>query len=137
MTVTIPTQAADELRIIAGPTAADAQLIVAMQQVDALSGAHQGWQLLETFDNPPTLGQLRKRYPSDSREYACIASFLMSCETIGTFVKHELLHEGLVNDVYWVAGAWRKTEKICRALRKEAGEPRIFENFELLATREP
>jgi hypothetical protein len=133
MTVTIPAQA-DELRIVKTPTAADAQLIVAMQHVDAISGAHEGWHLLNAFERPPTLTQLRRRHPVDSNEYRCIASFLGSCETMSTFVKHDLLHEGLVNDLYWVAGAWRQAEKICRGMRKESGEPRIFENFERFAT---
>lgn len=134
MTMTIPTQA-DDLRIVGGPTAADAQLIVAMQHVDAISGAHEGWYLLRSFDTPPTLTQLRKRYPADSDEYRCVSMFLGSCETIGTFVKHGLLHEGLVHDLYWIDGAWRLSEKACKGLRKEAGEPRLYENFELLATR--
>jgi hypothetical protein len=123
---------ADEIRIV-GPTAADAQLVVAMQHVDAISGAHEGWHLLHAFENPPTLGQLRKRHPIGSHEYQCVGAFLSSCETTATFVKNGLLHEGLVHDLYWIDGAWRQAEKVCRGMRKEAGEPRIFENFERLA----
>jgi hypothetical protein len=134
MTITIPTQA-DDLRIVGGATAADAQLIVAMQHVNAISGADEGWHLLHAFDNPPTLTQLRKRHHADSREYRCVSMFLGSCETIGTFVKQGLLNEGLVHDLYWIAGVWRASEKVCKGLRKEAGEPRLFENFELLASR--
>jgi hypothetical protein len=134
MSITIPAQA-DDIRIVGGPTATDAQLIVAMQHVDAISGAREGWHLLQSFDTPPTLTQLRKRYPAVSDEYQCVSSFLGSCETIGTFVKQGLLHEGLVHDLYWIAGAWRLSEKACKGLRKEAGEPRLFENFELLASR--
>ena len=134
MSITIPAQS-DELRVIAGPTQADAQLLIAMQQVDAVSGARDGWLLLFAFETPPTLLQLRKRHPVGSQEYAAIQSFLMSCETLGTFVKQGLLHEGLVHDLYWVAGAWRRAEKICKGMRKEGGEPRLFENFELLASR--
>jgi hypothetical protein len=136
VSVTTPTQT-DELRIVGGATATDAQLIVAMQHNDAISGAHEGWQLLRSFDAPPTLAQLRKRYPPDSQEYRCISAFLGSCETTGTFVKQGLLHEGLVHDLYWIAGPWRQSEKICKGLRKESGEARMFENFELLASRAP
>ena len=32
-------------------------------------------------------------------------------------------------------GAWQRSAKICKGMRKEAGEPRIMENFELLASR--
>jgi len=54
---------------------------------------------------------------------------------MATFVRQGILNEALVHDVFWVAGAWRQSEKICKAMRKEAGEPRIMENFEWLATR--
>jgi hypothetical protein len=62
-------------------------------------------------------------------------AFLGSSETIGTFVKQGLLDEGLVNDLYWIAGAWKYAEKSCKAMRKETGQPRLFENFERLALR--
>jgi len=106
-----------------------------MQHVDAISGADDGWRLLHAFDAPPTLGQLRKRHAADSREYQCVMRFIGSCETTGTFVKQGLLHAGLVDDLYWIAGTWQYAEKVCKGLRKEMGEPRIFENFELLASR--
>src|SRR5580692_2701735 len=106
MSVTTPTQT-DEIRIVGGPTIADAQLIVAMQHTDAINGAHEGWRVLHSFDKPPTLAQLRKRYPADSREFGCIMAFLGSCEMLGTFVKQGLLHAGLVHDLFWVEGAWR------------------------------
>ena len=134
MTTTTATKA-DEIRIVYRATKADAELIIAMQQVDALSGANEGFRLLRSFDSPPTLGQLRKRYPEASREYGCIMAFLGSSETIGTFVKQGLLDEDLVNDLYWVAGAWEYAQKACKGMRKETGQPRLFENFERLAQR--
>jgi hypothetical protein len=134
MSITIPAQT-DELRIVGAPTVADAQLLVAMAQVNALNGADDGFQNLLAFETAPTLTQLRRRYPADGREYRCVINYLHGCEALGTFVKNGLLHEGLVRDLYWIEGAWRRAEKICKALRKEAGEPRLFENFELLAHR--
>lgn len=134
MTFTIPTQQ-DDVRIVGGPTAADAQLVVAMQHVDAVSGAMAGWEYLLAFETPPTLLQLRKRHPRDSGEYRCISAFLGSCETLGTFVKQGLVNEQLVHDLYWIAGAWRQSEKVCKGMRKELGDPRLYENFELLASR--
>jgi hypothetical protein len=131
MTIRIPEQT-EELRITP-PATADAQLIVAMQHVDAISGAHSGYHYLASFEAPPTLTQLRKRYPVDSQEYRCIMAFLGSCETLATFVKQGLLHEGLVRDLYWVEGVWARAEKVCKGLRKEVGQPRLFENYELLA----
>jgi hypothetical protein len=135
MTVTTPAQT-DELRIVTTPPSiAEAQLLVQIMHMDAVSGANAGWLLLTEFETPPTLAQLRKRHQRSSAEYRQISAFLMSCETIGTFVKQGILGEGLVNDLFWVTGAWAKSEKICKGMRKEAGEPRIFENFEALAAR--
>jgi hypothetical protein len=136
MTTTVPTQATDELRIVTTPpTIADAQLIVQMQQADAASGALRGWGHLQEFETPPTKTQLQRRFPKGSGEYQDIQAFLYSCETTATFVRQGILNEALVQDLYWVAGAWRMSEKLCRAARKEAGEPRILENFEWLASR--
>ena len=134
MSISTPTTT-DEIQVIHSATTTDAQIIVAMQQTDVMSGAMIGFGLLQEFETPPTLTQLRKRHPRDSEEYGQVMAFLGSCETIATFVKHGILDEALVNDLYWVSGTWRKTEKICKAIRKEAGEPRLFENVEWLANR--
>jgi hypothetical protein len=141
MTTTIPaqttqTRATDDLQVVTTPpSTADAQLILQLMQVDALSGANEGWHLLSQFETPPTRSQLLRKHPKDSTEYRQIAAFLMSCETLSTFVRQGILNEALVNDLFWVIGAWQKAEKLCRAMRKEAGEARIMENFEWLAGR--
>ena len=138
MTMTVPAQqhATDEIQVIRKPPSmAEAQLIVQMATNDAITGANHGYAVLYDFDVPPTLGQLRKKYPTDSATYGHVMAFLGSCEMTATFVKQGLLSEDLVNDLYWVAGAWRVAGKLCKALRKEGGEPRLYENFELLASR--
>ena len=136
MTTTIPQQQTDELRIVrTPPTVADAQLIVQMQTANALSGADRGYGVIARFETPPTLGQLRKKCPPGSDEYRYVMQVLGACETTGTFVKHGLLNEDLVNDLYAVAPAWKLTEKICKGMRRESGEPRMYENFERLASR--
>ena len=71
MSITVPQQqTTDEIQIIrTPPTVADAQLIVQMQTADALSGADRGHALLRSFETPPTLGQLRKKFAPGSDEY--------------------------------------------------------------------
>jgi Domain of unknown function (DUF4760) len=136
MTTTVRPQQTDEIQIVTTPpTTAEAQLIVQMATTDAISGANRGFGLLNQFEAPPTLGQLRKKFPIAADEYRYVMAFLASCETTATFVKHGLLSEELINDLYWVAGAWQASEKICKGLRREASEPRLYENFELIATR--
>ena len=125
-----------DIRIIQSPpTITDAQLILQLQMAASLSGGDQGWTLLQAFETPPTMSQAKRRHPAGSPESAQIQAFLAGCETMATFVKNGLLNEALVNDVFWIQGAWQKSEKLCKAMRKEAGEPRLMENFEWLAKR--
>lgn len=142
MTTAAPTQAlgqeaaADELQIVrTPPTTEDAQLILQQQIVMAMSGANDGYLCLLAFEAPPTLGQLRKRHPMGSTEHAQVMAFLMTCETTATFVRQGILNEGLVDDLYDVAGAFGLSEKIIKGLRREQGQPRTGENFEWLAKR--
>jgi hypothetical protein len=126
----------DDLQVIrTPPTAMDAQLILQQHEVDAISGANYGFGHLGAFETPPTLAQLRKKHPRDTEEYHEVMAFLSSCETTSTFVRQGLLNEALVHDLYWIAGAWARIEKIIRGMRKEAGEPRLYENSEWLARR--
>jgi len=130
-------QPVDELRIVTTPPSiADAQLILQFAQVNATTGADDGWHLLHTaFETPPTRSQLLRKFPVESAEYRQIQAFLRSCETLATFVRQGILNEALVHDLFSIASAWKTSEKLCKAMRKEYGEPRIMENFEWLANR--
>jgi hypothetical protein len=115
---------------------ADAQLILQLMQVNATTGADEGWHLLlHEFETPPTRAQLLRKFPLDTDEYRNIQAFLRSCETLATFVRQGIINEALVHDLFSLAGAWQRSEKLCKAMRKEHGEPRIMENFEWLASR--
>lgn len=142
MTATIPAETgtaaagADEIQIIqTPPSMADAQLIVQLNMMGAMTGAFRGLDLLHLFDKPPTLAQVLKRYPRGSEEQGQISAFLGLAETVGTFVRNGVLNELLVNDMYAIAYGWSLIEKIAKGLRKEAGEPRMYENAEWLAKR--
>ncbi len=55
-------------------------------------------------------------------------------ETVGALVKHNVLDRELLNDLLWVDGIWRKVGPHALRVRERAGEPRLYENFEALAT---
>src|SRR3954464_2093465 len=136
MTTTLPPQQTDEIQVVrTPPTMAEAQLIVQMATNDAISGVHKGYGVLRQFESPPTPAQLRKKHPIGSDEHAHVMAFLRSCEMTATFVKQGLLSEDLVNDIYWLGDAWEISEKLCKGMRRESGEPRIYANFEALAAR--
>ena len=134
MTTTLQPQQTDEIQVVrTPPTMAEAQLIVQMATNDAISGVHKGYGVLREFESPPTPAQLRKKHPIGSDEHAYVMAFLRSCEMTATFVKQGLLSEDLVNDIYWLGDAWEISEKLCKGMRRESGEPRIYANFEALA----
>jgi hypothetical protein len=62
---------------------------------------------------------------------------LMFHEALGTFVKQGLIDPGLVYDMWWVEGIWKRVGPYALRLREDAGEPRLYENFELLAKGAP
>ena len=59
-----------------------------------------------------------------------VATFL---ETVGTVWKHRLINEDLLFDWLWVDGVWDRLKGFALGLRKDAGSPLIFENFEAMA----
>ena len=141
MTTTIPGQsgtneAIDDLQIIqTPPSTEDAHLLIQMQIAATMSGAWRGLELLRTFEKPPTLAQALKRFPRGSEEQGCISAFLGMGETTATFVRQGLVSEALVQDLYSIALMWGHVEKIAKGIRRESGEPRMYENFEWLAKR--
>ncbi len=56
-------------------------------------------------------------------------------ETVGTLVKRGALDGDFVRDVWWVEGMWPLVESHVLLARRESGEPRLYENFEALATK--
>ncbi|HVB91848.1 MAG TPA: hypothetical protein VND70_07085 [Acidimicrobiales bacterium] len=54
-------------------------------------------------------------------------------ETMGTLVKHGLLDRALLVDLLWIDGIWSRVGPSALAMRKHAGEARLYENLEALA----
>ncbi|HXW78478.1 MAG TPA: hypothetical protein VEJ84_03215 [Acidimicrobiales bacterium] len=55
-------------------------------------------------------------------------------EIVGTLVKHDLLDRALVLDLWWITGLWSRVAEAAEKERKRLGEPRLYENFEALAS---
>lgn len=132
-TPTIRTDEAPTLKT--GATIADAQLVVQILANGTAAGADRGYELLRSHPSPPTLDQLREAHPRLGDDYRQVMAFLGECEMIATFVKQGLLDDALVQDLFWVSGGWAASAEVCRGLREESGEPRLYENFEWLAAR--
>jgi hypothetical protein len=114
---------------MAAPTREDAQLMVQLARWGTELGLQDALPELfaDRFD-PDT---------ADMLESAAVRTVLYYGESIGTLVKHDLLSRELVEDWIWVEGMWSKVGPAALRQREKAGEPRLFENFEALATRRP
>jgi hypothetical protein len=109
---------------MATPTREDATLLIQINQWMAMSGVNEQMPKLfaEGFD-PQTAE------PNDEPVRLALGTF----ETIGTLVKHGLLSGELVKDWMWIEGIWKRVGPAAMRARTDAGEPRLYENFEALA----
>lgn len=58
-------------------------------------------------------------------------------EAVGTLVKQGILNRELVHDLWWSKGAWGRVGAAALRERERLSEPRLFENFEALASGAP
>jgi hypothetical protein len=72
---------------------------------------------------------------ADATDNEAVRTVLLYMESIGTLTKHDLLSRELVDDWLWVHGLWSRVGPAAIKLREKLGEPRMYENFEALATR--
>jgi hypothetical protein len=115
-------------------TKEDAQLLVQLARLAAdmklgeASGFIWSGEFVEDYD------EFKAKFPWGSEGAKNVAAAAGFNETVGTLVKHGLIDEELVRD--WLAFhlLWGKLEKILLGMREDAGEPRLYENFEAVAT---
>jgi hypothetical protein len=65
---------------------------------------------------------------------ASVGRVLFFGETVGALVKHGVLNRELLLDVFWVDGIWPKVGPSALRAREIAGDSRLYENFESLAS---
>lgn len=106
-------------------TREDAALVVQLLQWGAMEGL--GDALAEVFSD---------RFNPDSAKHEdpAVRKVLYFGETVGTFVKQGLLDRGLVEDLWAIEYSWRRVGPAALRLREQVHEPRMYENFEALAT---
>jgi hypothetical protein len=71
---------------------------------------------------------------ADGMNDEAVRTMLMFGESIGTLTKRDLLSSELVHDWLWVEGVWSRVGPAGLRAREKFGEPRLYENFEALAT---
>ena len=109
---------------MAAPTHDDAVLMVQLAQWGTSMGLEDAIRTILDDDFDP-----------DTAEHIDqpVLAVLYFGESIGTLVKNGLLSRELVHDWIWVEGLWTRVAPAARKARAQLGEPRLYENLELLA----
>ena len=110
---------------MAAPTREDGVLMVQVAQWMAMLNFQDSMAEVMRSDFDPSTADPR----SDA-----VRAVLGVFETIGTLTKNGLLSAELVRDWLWVEGIWARVGPAALKVRAEAGEDRLYENFEALAT---
>jgi hypothetical protein len=103
----------------------DGTLMVALAQWGAMIGLPEAARTIYADDFDPDTAEASDRH---------VQTVLFFHETVGTLVKNGLLDRDLVYDWLWVVGAWDRVGPAARRVREKAGVPRLWENFEALAS---
>ncbi|HEX8856281.1 MAG TPA: hypothetical protein VF752_11855 [Thermoleophilaceae bacterium] len=110
---------------MASPTREDAQLMVQIAQWGTALGIGDAMGQVFADDFDPETADM-----SDPP----VRTILVFGESIGTLTKRDLLSAELVHDWLWVEGLWSRVGPAARRAREKFGEPRLYENFEALAS---
>lgn len=116
------------------PTREDAALMLQVAQLGALRGVHtaSNWVWSDKF--MPDYGEFIKKYPRGSEGYGAARLVATHYETIGTLWKQKLIHQDLLFDWLLVTGIWERMKGFVLGERREAGEPKLGENFQKMAS---
>lgn len=116
------------------PTHEDATLMVQLAQWLTSSGAFDDANWL--FGNPDVSDYQTfiERNPPGSAGFGKAFKVCAVYETIGTLYKHQLINEELLFDWLAPANIWNVVAPFALGQREAIDQPRLFENFEALAT---
>jgi len=112
---------------MATPTRDDALLMVQLARWSTELGFEDALPRIFADDFDPNT--------ADAFRDESVRTVLTFGESIGTLTKNNLLSPELVKDWLWVDGLWSRVGPAAMRQREKYGEPRLYENFEALATR--
>lgn len=116
-----------------GPTREDGQMLIQLATLYAHSDGPRASNWLWSDEFVADFDEFTRRFPpgsEGSRNVAIVAGFN---ETLATLVKHDLIDAELVHD-WWASDlTWQKIGGILAGWREQAGDKRLYENFEAMA----
>ncbi len=118
---------------MAKATYRDATLMLQLAQWHAALGVQEALNWLWSDQFVPDYAEFVKKYPLGSEGHLKVGKICGFFETLGTLYKHRLFNEDLLFDWLAVTMIWDKIKGYALGVRQEAGNPRLYENFEALA----
>jgi hypothetical protein len=120
-------------------TKADAQLLLKFFEV-FYGNEHVMKAILWLWEMPAfkSYEEFKRKYPSGSEAQVNIIVPGIYYEMLGVLVRHKLINENLLFDMYRTAASigWDKLELVIEGMREELKWPELFENYEWLAERQ-
>ena len=115
----------------------DAQVMIALYEAQAAHNLGEVMGYIWSSDFPTDFKEFRESFPqgSNSTEERSVHRALGHFETIGTLYRNNLISEDLLFDWLAVDQLFARVKGFVLGVRREIGQPRIFENFEYMARR--
>ena len=119
------------------PDTSDAQVMIALYEAQAAHNLGEVMGYIWSSDFPTDFKEFRQSFPqgSNSTEERNLYRALGHFETIGTLHRNNLINEDLLFDWLAVDHLFARVKGFVLGVRKEIGQPRMFENFEYMARR--
>jgi hypothetical protein len=114
-------------------TREDASTMLQLARLAAEMKVGAGMDVLWHDDFPTDPHKIDERFPIGSKGRRYLDALCVWYETVGTLVKNGLFDRDLCNDWVAVTVVWDRIRPLALGERAKVGDPRLWQNFELLA----
>ena len=115
------------------PTKDDANLMIQLMRWGAADGLQDAMNWIWSDEFISDYDEFIAKYPRGSKEYGNATKVCGWFESIGTLYKQNLLNGELLFDWLTIKLPWSRLSSFAKGVRSAAGEPRLYENFEMMA----
>jgi hypothetical protein len=115
-------------------TKEDAQLLVQLARLGAEMGVGPASGFIWSDEFVADYEEYKQKYPPGSEGAGYVGTLAAWYETIATLVKNDLIDADLIHDWLGSDMIWNRIGGVLKGQREESGEPRLWENFESLAS---
>ena len=116
------------------PTQEDANLMIQLLRWGAAEGIQDAMNWVWSDEFITDYDKFVTRYPRGSEQYGMATKVCGWFESIGTLYRQDLISGELLFDWITVKLPWSRLGNFAVGVREAAGEPRLYENFEAMAS---